>query len=430
MIAGHGRLQAALQLEMRTVPVIELTGLSAAEKRAYLLADNRIAEDAGWDKDLLATEFSALKDMGFDLALTGFDPDAIDALLSPPPSAPSEPPTPALPAHAVSELGDVWVMGNHRLICGDVTKPSTYKALTRGELAQMVFTDPPYGVSYEASSGVFETIKGDDLRRGQLTRLLHEAFANAMDYSKENAGWYVWHASFTRDDFSKALRDQGLVEMATIIWAKPAMVLSWSDYKWSHEPCLYLARQGVRPAWYGDRSATTVWRIAARTPKNEPITAIGTGVTLTTESGAEIHVQIGAPKGRKVRQVQIEDGALLSHSGSREDDVWEVARDNGRGRATETHHPTQKPVELARRAILNSSTEGDIVLDMFAGSCTTLIGCEQLNRRCFTIELDPRYVDVGVERWQKFTGKEAKNERTAKTWAATPRQKAKARSKA
>lgn len=420
VVAGHGRLQAALQMQERTVPVIELHGLSAAEKRAYVLADNRIAQDAGWDKELLRTEFGALTAMGMDLNLTGFDKDEIEGVLSLAIQENPEPPVPALPEHAVSKKGDVWLLGEHRLLCGDATKAADWDALTAGERLQLIFTDPPYGVSYEARSGTFEMIKGDDMRRGQLARMLSDAFHQAARHTLDNAAWYVWHASATREDFAKALRDQGLVELGTIIWAKPAMVLGWSDYRWSHEPCLYCAKQGNKPKWTGDRTQTTVWRVAARTQAGATHVAIGNGVTLTTGEDSELYLQDAPPAGRKIRHVhaKADEVVYVSATGGPEDDVWEVARDNGHGKATTTHHPTQKPVELARRAIGNSTEANDGVGDMFGGSGSTLIAAEQLQRRAFVMELDPRYVDIIVKRWQDATGKAAKLERGGKTFEA------------
>ena len=423
IIAGHGRLQAAMQLGMRTVPVIELQGLSAGEKRAYLLADNKIASDAGWDRDLLAVEFSDLKNMGLDLALTGFDAAEINELLTAPPGPETDPVVPALPAHAASKVGDLWLLGDHRLVCGDATKPTVLKQLMGGKQAQMVFTDPPYGINYEAPSGAFEVIKGDDLRRGQLSNLLHGAFASAIEHTREDAGWYVWHASATRDEFSKAMRDVGLVELGTIIWAKPGMVLGWSDYRWAHEPCLYGARQGVRPAFHGDRKNTTVWRVDARSAAGGPATAIGQGVILTTPDGQEIFVSSTAPKGRKIRHVHVDGPASLSASGGEGEDLWEVSRDGGHGKENVAHHPTQKPVELGRRAIRNSSLEGEGVLDMFGGGGSTLIAAEQTKRLAYVVELDPRYVDVIVRRWQELTGKSATHATEKKTFDAIAKQR-------
>lgn len=400
ILKGNGTFQAALQLEQRTVPVVFVEGLSEAELRALVIWDNRAAEKSGWDKGLLTAELADLKAMGFDLTVTGFDPKEVELMLKPPASTDPEPAVPALPKHAVTRLGDVWLLGDHRLICGDCTKAATMKALMAGRKAQVVFTDPPYGISYEAPSGSFEVIKGDDLRRGQLSNLLHGAFSAAIEHTREDAGWYVWHASATREDFAKALRDVGLVELGTIIW--------------------------VKPAFYGPRTETTVWRIDARSAAGGPHAAIGSGVIVTLPSGEEVYVSSQVPKGRKVRHIHLEAGKplLLSATGAEGDDVWEVSRDNGHGKATTTFHPTQKPVELARRALKNSTKEGEIALDMFSGSASTIVGAEQTGRLGYAAELDPRYVDQGVRRWQELTGKQAIHAAEKKTFDAIAKARA------
>jgi len=429
IMKGHGSLQAAMQLGMERVPVIELSGLSEGAKRAFILADNRVALDAGWDQELLKIELGDLQKMGMDLGLTGFDAKELAFSLEPSPSAPTEPPTPELPKHATSRPGDIWILGEHRLACGDSTKPATLKALMDGAMAQCVFTDPPYGISYESPSGGFEIIKGDDLRRGQLYSLLHGAFAAALPHTREDASWYVWHATGTREDFAKALRDVGLVELGVIIWAKPGQVLGWSDYRWAHEPCFYAARQGVKPAWNGDRTETTVWRLAARTAAGEPHTAVGTGLILTTPDGQEVVLTAQAPKGRKLRHLHLEPGkAVLVSPSSAGDDVWEVSRDNGHGR--DGYHPTQKPVELARRALGNSTTEGQIVLDMFSGGASTIMAAEQTNRVGYALDLDGRYVDVGVRRWQEMTGKAAIHATEKRTFDAIVKARGKGKARA
>lgn len=418
ILAGHGAYMAAQQIEMEKVPVIVRRGLSQAQKRAYRIADNKVAEGSSWDQAILAVEFADLQGMGVDLALTGFDPKEIELILKPPPSSSTEPPVPQVQAQAVSRLGDIWVMGEHRLSCGDATKAATMKALMAGAQAQCVFTDPPYGVSYEAPGGRHEAIQGDQLRRGQLRTMLHGAFSAAATQVREDAGWYVWHASSTREEFANAMRDVGLVELGTIIWVKPGMKLGWSDYQWAHEPCFYASRQGVRPAFHGDRTQTSTWRVAPFTDKGEEHVAIGSGLILTTKEGEEVYLATGAPKGRKVRHVHVEGRpVLLQASGDARDDVWEVSRDTSHGKEGALH-PTQKPVELARRAIANSTTKGQVVLDMFSGSAITIIGCEQLERVGYACDLDPLYVDVGVRRWQELTGKQAIHATEKKTFDA------------
>lgn len=415
ILKGHGSLMAARQLGMGTVPVIELKGLSPAEKRAYVLADNRVALDSGWDEDMLKIELGTLQSMGFDLTLTGFDALDIAAILAPAPGPLDEPPTPEPTSPIVSRPGDVWTLDAHRLTCGDATKRSTYQALLAGARIHCVNTDPPYGVSYEARSGRFELIKGDDLRRGQLANLLTQAFKAAAETVEDKAAWYVWHASATREDFAVALRDTGLVENGYIIWAKPGMVLGWSDYRWAHEPCFYAAKQGVKPAFYGDRTDTTIWRMNAVDQDGNAVVAVGAGVILTTKTGGEIYVSAITPKGRKVRHITLAPGKHATLQPDAEvDDLWQVTRDSGHGR--KSLHPTQKPVELARKAIGNSTQTGEAVLDMFSGSASTLIACEQLQRICYAIDLEPKWVDVGIRRWQQVTGKQAVHATERKTF--------------
>lgn len=423
ILAGHGAFMAAQQLGYEKVAVIQHRGLTQAQKRAYRLADNKLAEASIWDNALLLEEFADLKAMGADLGLTGWDPKEVELMLKPPPAGTTEPPVPQIQPKAVTRPGDLWVMDGHRLICGDSTKPATLKALMAGAEAQCVFTDPPYGISYEAPSGDHEVLQGDHLRRGQLQQMLQGAFSAAMPHVRKDAGWYVWHASATREEFSRAMRDVGLVELSTIIWAKPGQVLGWSDYRWSHEPCFYAARQGVRPAFHGDRSETTVWRLSARKANGQALTAIGQGVILAGKDGAEIFVASGAPKGRKFRHVHADGVMHLQASGAAADDVWEVGREGGHGKENALH-PTMKPVELARRAIGNSTREGEIVLDLFAGASSTLIGAEQTKRLAYEVELDPKYVDAGVRRWQELTGREATHATEKKTFDAIAKSRA------
>lgn len=426
ILKGHGGLQAARQLGMRSVPVIELSHLTPAEKRAYIIADNRIAEDSGWDREILRTEMLDLSGMGMDLALTGFDASEITLTLTPPAGEPVEPPAARPQGPITSRPGDLWMLGEHRLICADSTKPETYERLLEGRRVQCVFTDPPYGVSYEARSGQFEVIKGDDLRRGQLERLLQGAFGNAAQHAADDAGWYVWHASKTRESFARALRDVGLVEQANgyIIWVKPAVVHGWTDYKSSSEPCFYAAKQGVRPAFYGDRTNTTIWRARPAGDGHSARTIVGTGVILTAADGKELYIASAPPKGRKIRHVSLKEGETAYLEPTHDNQtVWEVGRDAGHGKGNSVH-PTQKPVELVRRALRNSTREGEAVLDMFSGGASTIIGAEQTGRVGYAIELDPQYVDAGVRRWQELTGKEAMHAEEKRTFDAIAKERA------
>jgi DNA modification methylase len=425
ILAGHGAHKAAMQMGMEEVPYIKRVKLTEAQKRAYRLADNAIAEKSTWDAGVLTEELQLLKGMGFDLALTGFDQDEISFMLAPPPTVQPEPPVPPSKPPQVSREGDIWQMGEHRIICGDNGKAKTWNALFNGREAQCVFTDPPYGISYVAPSGQFEMIKGDDMRRGQLAKMLQAAFEQAAKHTRADAGWYIWHASATHQDFAEALRNVGIAELGQIIWAKPGIVLGWADYRWAHEPCIYGAKQGIKPAFHGDRSSATIWRIHARGPDNETHVAIGTGVTAADQAGGEITITAGAPKGKKVRHVHLKEGEhALLQTPSEVDSLWEVSRDNGHGKDNQLH-PNQKPVELPRRAIVNSTREGEIVVDFFSGSGSTIIAAEQTKRVAYAIELDPTYVDVDVRRWQTLTGKQAIHATENKTFDEIAAERAK-----
>lgn len=267
----------------------------------------------------------------------------------------------------------------------------------------MVFTDPPYGVSYKARGGDFEVIEGDDKRDDELYgKLLLPAFKHLAAHAASSAAFYVWHASSTREDFAQALKAAGLVERQYLIWAKIGPVLGHSDYRWQHEPCFYASRDGVKPTFYGDRTHSTVWRAALRTGK-DLVYAVSQGLLLLDGAGGTMFVKASPPAGKKVRKIRLAP-AQVAHleTGGAPGTVWEVGRDGG-----DYQHPTQKPVELAVRAIENSSKPGEVVVDAFLGSGTTLLGAELRGRRCYGLELDPQYVDVIVRRWEQATGRKA-----------------------
>jgi DNA modification methylase len=330
IIAGHGRVLAARKLGMEEVPCIELAGLTDTQRRAYIIADNRTAELAGWDNELLAIEFAELADAGFDNLLTGFTQEEIDALTPEqiPEGLTDEDAVPEVQAEPVSKLGDVWVLGKHRVMCGDSTSIDAVEALMDGQKADMVFTDPPYGVDYKG-------IKNDD--RSGLEDLLRSAFGNFLAASKSGASIYVFHSDRCADIFHKVFREFFHFS-SMIIWAKNSLTLSQTDYQSIHEPCLYGWMDNGKHSWYSDRKQTSVWRFD------------------------------------KERVVG---------------------------------HTTPKPVALVAQAIGNSSKGGDTVLDFFGGSGSTLIACEKTGREARLMELDPKYVDVIVRRWQEFTGKTA-----------------------
>ncbi|BBE50884.1 DNA adenine methyltransferase YhdJ [Ferriphaselus amnicola] len=346
LIAGHGRLLAARKLGLATVPVIELAHLSPTQKRAYILADNRLAENAGWDKELLALELADLKLSEFDLDLLGFSGDELDELLN---SGDKEglsddDAVPEVLEVAITKPGDVWLLGQHRLLCGDSTKADDLKRLMREELADMAFTDPPYNVNYANTAkdklrGKNRPILNDNLG-DDFGTFLTDACTNLLSVTK--GAVYIAMSSSELDTLQAAFRAAGGKWSTFIIWAKNTFTLGRADYQRQYEPILYGWRDGADHFWCGARDQGDVWQIK-KPAKNDL-------------------------------------------------------------------HPTMKPVELVERAILNSSKSRDIVLDLFGGSGTTLIAAEKTGRQARLIELDPKYVDVILRRWQEWTGLQATRE--------------------
>lgn len=346
IIAGHGRVLAARKLAMTELPVIELSHLSETQKRAFILAENKLTERAGWDDELLGLELAELKEAGFDLGLTGFSTDEWDALIAGDESTndgqTDEDAVPELEETPVSRAGDVWLLGDHILLCGDATKADAYKALLGDVLADMVFTDPPYNVNYSNTAkdklrGKNRPILNDNLGEGFET-FLTDACRNLLAVTK--GAVYVAMSSSELDRLQSAFRAAGGRWSTFIIWAKNTFTLGRADYQRQYEPILYGWRDGADHFWCGARDQGDVWQI------KKPV----------------------------------------------KNDL----------------HPTMKPVELVERAVRNSSKTHDIVLDPFGGSGSTLIACEKAGRRARLIELDPKYVDVIVRRWQDYTGQEAR----------------------
>ncbi|MEA4922175.1 MAG: site-specific DNA-methyltransferase [Eubacteriaceae bacterium] len=303
----------------------------------------------------------------------------------------------------ISKPGDVWELGQHRIVCGDSTDPATIDKLMQGEQAQVVNTDPPYGVSYEGTGGnskkKWDKIENDDLTMDDLMgKLLIPVFKNYMRVTRDDAAFYIWHASSTRRDFADAMTTVGLLEKQYIIWVKNSIVLGRADYQWQHEPAFYCEKAGQSAAWYGDRKQTTTWKVTERNAEGMATVLTG-GIVVTDGEGHKIYCTDKPPKGKKTRYVRLSDGrAVTLRAESSLSTVWEVARE------TDTKHPTQKPVELAIRAIENSSQIGDIVVDFFGGSHSTMIGAELTGRQARICELDPKYVDVGLLRYVQLKG--------------------------
>ena len=345
IVAGHGRLAAAQKLGLAVVPVVVLDHLSATQRRALVIADNRIAENAGWDDAMLRIEIASLQDDNFDVSLTGFDADALAELMAgDEPDGEGETDDDAVPEVSetpVSRPGDVWLLGGHRLLCGDSTVAESYDRVLDGEPVDMVFTDPPYNVNYANSAkdkmrGKDRAILNDNLGDGFYDFLL-AALTPTIAHCR--GGIYVAMSSSELDVLQAAFRAAGGKWSTFIIWAKNTFTLGRADYQRQYEPILYGWPEGAQRHWCGDRDQGDVWNI--KKPQKNDL------------------------------------------------------------------HPTMKPVELVERAIRNSSRPGNVVLDPFGGSGTTLIAAEKSGRLARLIELDPKYVDVIVRRWQEWTGKQA-----------------------
>lgn len=401
IIAGHGRLLAAQANGFEEYPVVIARGWSEERKRAVRLKDNQVALLSGWDHELVRSEIYSLKSAGYDVQLLGFSEASLRGFGIGATGAGEQDPevVPEPPKKPTVRHGDIWQLDNHRVACGDSTKPETWKALFRRERAAVVFTDPPYGVSYQG--GDFAVIEGDDKRRDDLYKMLLQALREMAKHSSDTAAFYIWHASATREDFAEAMKAAGLSERQYLMWVKPAIAFGRADYQWQHEPCFYASKADHPPKFYGDRGQSTVWHVQLAQARDTAAVIAG-GLVLLDGQGGTLYVQAKAPKNKKLRQIRVQqDGNVFLSGAEQQSTVWQVGRDTG------YEHPTQKPVELARRAIENSSQPGEIITDGFLGSGTTLIGAEMTGRRCYGVELDPVYAEVIVRRWEKFTGRKA-----------------------
>jgi len=340
------------------VPCITLDYLTEAQKRAYVIADNKLALNAGWDDDLLRVELEELEGLDFDLELTGFSLDEIEALqVDPEPEEglTDEDSVPEAPDDPVTAEGDVWLLGNHRLMCGDSTNVNAMERVVGFHKADMIFTDPPYGMSYGGGRSIspgetdgtiknFGMIKGDDLQGDSLVALVRDALASSIACTKDGAPLYACFTWRTYAEFEASLEQLGREVKACIVWDKKSIGLGNAHYRLQHEFIFYCGGQ-----WFGDKSQSDVWYMS-------------------------------------------------------------------RGNTGAYIHPTQKPVELIEKALENSSKSGDMVVDCFGGSGSTLIACEKLHRHARLMELDPKYCDVIIKRWQEFTGKQATMESSGETF--------------
>ncbi len=349
IVVGHTRYRASKKLGLKTVPVTIADNLTPEQINAYRLADNRTNEEAEWDIELLKNELKNLQLKDFDLDLTAFNENELNNFLfEEKEGLTDEDAVPETPEEPITKLGDIWILGNHRLMCGDSTLINNFDKLCL-EQADMIFTDPPYGMSFGKGKAEGSTLKGalvkahgmiinDDLKNDALINLVKDSLSTALIKSKSGSSAYICFTWRTYSEFYKAITDSGFKIKNCIVWDKKSIGIGLSHYRPQHEFIFYCGEQ-----WYGDKSQSDVWYMS-------------------------------------------------------------------RGATSKYVHPTQKPVELICKALENSSKNEDIIIDCFGGSGSTLIACEKLNRKIRIMELDPKYCDVIVKRWEQFTGKKAKLE--------------------
>jgi site-specific DNA-methyltransferase (adenine-specific) len=332
IVAGHTRWKAAKKLGLKEVPCIVADDLTDEQIKAFRLADNKVAEKAEWDFDLLAIEMDELLD--FDMTVFGFE-----EMLEDEPEVVEDDFDGELPEEPNAKLGDIYQLGNHRLMCGDSTNFTDVEKLMGGQLADMLLTDPPYNVDYEGKTKDKLKIENDKMENDAFRQFLVDAFSNADMHMKPGAVFYIWHADSEGYNFRGACFDVEWRVRQCLVWNKNSMVMGRQDYQWKHEPCLYGWKEGASHLWASDRKQTTV--IDFKRPTKNDL------------------------------------------------------------------HPTMKPIGLFDYQIKNNTKGGDIVLDLFGGSGTTIMACEQNGRKAYSMEFDPRYVDAIIERWEKFTGQKA-----------------------
>lgn len=405
IVKGHGRRQAAIYANLKEVPVEYQEYSSEAEEHADLLADNRIAELADLDNEKLMEMIQDTDFGDMPVEMTGFSSDDLAKILeelegglnevTEDDGADAEADTnEEIPPF--SKPGDLWILGEHKLLCGSAISEEDIDRLMNGEVAQLVHTDPPYGVSFVGSgrgANKYGMIKNDDKTDDSLLELLVCAFKNYVKYTAPDAAFYIWHAFATRKDFEDAMEVVGIVPKQQIIWVKNNFVLAHNDYHWIHEPCYYSEKAGQHAKFVGDRSNVTAWRVTVRTGSDMATTVKG-GVVLTDGEGHKLTISDKTIKGKKMRYIRLKDDkSVFLYNEADNGTVWEFAKD------TNPVHPTQKPVEIPAKAILNSTEAGDIVLDFFGGSGSTLIACEMTGRKCRSTELDPKYCDAIIKRY-------------------------------
>jgi len=390
VVGGHQRLKVLIELGYELIDAV-VVDLDEDKEKALNLALNKI--DGDWDLNMLSNLLTELKDTGIDMDITGFSDEEIMELIgkdSDEGEIVEDDFDVAGEAEKINEPitkpGDIWILGRHRLMCGDSTSIDDMRRLMSGEMADMIFTDPPYNVAYEGKTADHLKIKNDSMEDSQFYEFLLQAYKCMFEVTKPGGAIYVAHADSEGVNFRTALINAGWLLKQCLIWAKNSLVLGRQDYHWRHEPILYGWKPGAAHKWYGGR-------------KQDTIIEDMHGVTIDEKDG---HHLITIQNGIHTLVLSVPDYKVEYASDDAGTSLWRIERPH-----RNAEHPTMKPVALVARAILNSSQTGEIVLDPFGGSGTTLIAAEQTGRRAYLMELDPKYADVIVKRWEEFTGNKA-----------------------
>lgn len=361
IVCGHTRYKAAKRLKIKEVPCIMADDLSDEQIKAFRVADNKVSEYAEWDMELLEEELKAIESL--DMSEFGFD-DIIDEMSEP---TVEEDDYELELKEPIAKFGEMYRLGDHILLCGDSTSEEDVDRLMGGDVADLVVTDPPYNVDIKNSQGM--KIENDNMENSKFKQFLTDAFYNLTKNLKPGGAFYVWYASREHVNFETALNDNGLVVREQLIWNKNSFILGRQDYHWKHEPCLYGWKDGARHYFVDDRTQSTVIELEAK----------------------EIDQMKKDELVKMLKEMLKEKTTVIDENKPTISDL----------------HPTMKPLKLIGRLVENSSKEGEIVLDLFGGSGSTLMVCEQLNRKCRIMEYDPQYVDAIINRWEEFTGQKA-----------------------
>lgn len=390
VVGGHQRLKVLIELGYDLIDAV-VVDLDEDKEKALNLALNKIGGD--WDLEMLSSLLMELSNTGIDMEITGFSDEEILELIgrdNDDGKIVEDNYDVAGEAEKIDEPitkpGDVWILGRHRLMCGDSTSIDDMLRLMDGQIADMIFTDPPYNVAYEGKTADRLKIQNDSMEDSRFFAFLLQAYKCMFEVTKPGGAIYVAHADSEGVNFRTAMIEAGWLLKQCLIWAKNSLVLGRQDYHWRHEPILYGWKPGAAHKWYGGR-------------KQDTIIEDEYGVTITEQNGKKI---ITIQNEGRTLVLSVDDYHIEYASDDAGTSLWRIERP-----IRNADHPTMKPVALVARAIVNSSRMGDIVLDPFGGSGTTLIAAEQTGRRAYLMELDPKYADVIVKRWEEFTGNKA-----------------------